>query len=127
MSSPEPTKAPAAAPADVDGLFFFDDAPKAVKKKAAWLGEDSIAPPTPSAEGVADVTSDTLVLPSHIIIEGEPLAAGETATLAAEGGPRPLTEAEVYADDLGKIEFLDGGEDKPVRTSNLHGGRRLTC
>jgi hypothetical protein len=105
-------------PADVDGLFFFDDAPKAVKKKAAWLGEDDSTPPTPSAEVAPDPRADTLVLPSHIIVEGEPLAAGEDAALVDEDGSRPLTEAEVFADDLGKIEFLDGGDDKPVRLVN---------
>ena len=124
-SSPEPSRAAAsAAPsADVDGLFFFDDAPKAVKKKAAWLSEDDSTPPTPAGESATDGTAaDTLVLPSHIIVEGEPLAAGEDANLVEEGGERPLTEAEVFADDLGKIEFLDGGDDKPVRlgTRLLH-------
>lgn len=133
---PEPEPAP---PAPVDGLYFFDDAPKAVKKKALW--SDGSAPSTlvtGAEDGATSVSAATgaesLVLPSHIIVEGAPLAASEDMDVggADDGGAKPLTEAEVFADDLGKIEFLDGGDDKPVCALSLlpvrlAGGTSLTC
>lgn len=101
------------------GLFFFDDAPKVVKKKALWQEDGTSTPDATASKKEGDgLAEDSLVLPSHVIVEAaDERAADGDMDVTEEGAVKPLTEAEVFADDLGKIEFLDGTDDRPVRLS----------
>lgn len=111
------------------GLFFFDDAPKAVKKKAIWQEDGTSTPDASAAEKEGDgLAEDSLVLPSHVIVEAaDERAADGDMDVTEEGAVKPLTEAEVFADDLGKIEFLDGTDDRPVRLSLVPEVLRVEC
>lgn len=86
----------------LDSLFFVDIAPQAVKKARVWEEE------TPAESTVKETNG--LILPDHITLESPDLTNGEEKE-REQGEAAPLTEAEVFADELIKIEYLDG-EDK---------------
>ncbi|CDZ97077.1 E3 ubiquitin ligase interacting with arginine methyltransferase [Phaffia rhodozyma] len=117
VSTPIVSSSPG-SPVD-SSLFFVDIAPQTVKKNRAWETEPvvtSTANATGEQETTADGASadttgtgtDGLILPDHITLEvSAPTVDRE------QGEAAPLTEAEVFADELIKIEFLDG-EDKQI-------------
>ncbi|KAL7415930.1 hypothetical protein BDY24DRAFT_250454 [Mrakia frigida] len=109
--SPEPITHGASS-----NLFYVDIIPKAPKKTRQWIDPvaeaeaAALAALEPQEEGEVEEIKDTLVLPSHIVIE-RPAPAGGDQEGAGEG---VLTEAEVFAGELGAIEFLDGVDDRPA-------------
>lgn len=110
-ASPEPTTHGASA-----SLFYVDIVPKPPKKTRQWVDPAAEAEAAalsalePQEEGEVVEEKDTLVLPSHIVIE-RPAPVGENGAPTGEG---ILTEAEVFAGELGEIEFLDGVDDRSV-------------
>lgn len=113
-ASPSPEPQPSAEGSS--SLFYIDTAPKPPKRTRQWVdpaveaAEAARVAAEPKEDGEVAEEKDSLLLPSHVVVE-RPAPAGGDEVASGEG---ILTEAEVFAGELGAIEFLDGGDDRPV-------------